>query len=457
MKLDIRTPFRGFLAVSALFVFSLFLGSSQVLAQDCDEGETLFKNNCASCHAPDKRVTGPALIGAKQRWAEAGEAELLYDWVKNSGALIASGNSAKAKELESFDPSAMTPQAVSNDEIDAIFTWIDECYVPRTGGPEVSEGPVPYQIDVQEVSGKWKLKLVIAIILIFVIFAMAGVNRRLKEASSDIETDEDHTYLEIFKDWLWRNKVLASVLGVAIVMVGLADIGWRAAQIDVTEGYMPSQPIRFSHIVHANNHGIDCKYCHNSAEKSKHAGIPTVNVCMNCHRNIQEGTYTGTEEIAKIHTAAGFDPEANAYVLDEHGNRIEKPIVWNKVHNLPDHVYFNHSQHTKVGGIDCMQCHGDVKTYDLGKVAKVEDINALVGNEEGIAITALTKPVLTMGWCIECHNETGVDVGDKSKNAYYLEIHERLKKNPELLKKFKDDDKITVRELGGWECAKCHY
>jgi len=115
---------------------------------------------------------------------------------------------------------------------------------------------------------------------------------------------------------------------------------------------------------------------------------------------------------------------------------------------LPDHVYFNHSQHVKVGGIDCIQCHGDVQTYDGGKVASVQEINKLEG------VTKLTKPVLTMGWCIECHNETGVDI---EKNNYYNEIHARLKSNPELLKQFKGDDKITVRELGGWECAKCHY
>jgi predicted HAD superfamily Cof-like phosphohydrolase len=166
---------------------------------------------------------------------------------------------------------------------------------------------------------------------------------------------------------------------------------------------------------------------------------------MNCHRNIQKGTYTGTEEIAKIHEAAGFDAEGNAYTGET------SPIVWNKVHNLPDHVYFNHSQHVNVGGIDCIQCHGDVKTYNLGKVASVEDINALDGT------TKLTRPVLTMGWCLECHQETGVEVSDKSKSGYYKEIHERLKNNPELLKKYLEDDKITVRELGGWECAKCHY
>jgi mono/diheme cytochrome c family protein/ribosomal protein L37AE/L43A len=445
MKLEIGTPVRGFLGLTALFVFTLFLGLGQAFAQDCDTGEALFKNNCASCHAPDKRVVGPALQGAQQRWADAGEADALYAWVKNAAGLIASGTSARALEMESYDASAMTPQAVSNEDIDAIFYYVENC---------VSEGPLagpaddcatPYAIEVKESGGNWTVKIVIACILAMVVFAMAGVNRRLKEASDDVETDEDTTYLEIVKGWLWRNKILAVLVGLVIVLTGLADLGWRAAQIDVVEGYSPSQPIAFSHIVHACKNEIDCKYCHNSVEKSKHAGIPSVNICMNCHRNIQKGTYTGTEEIAKIHKAAGFDAEGNAYTGET------SPIVWNKVHNLPDHVYFNHSQHVNVGGIDCIQCHGDVKTYNLGKVASVEDINALDGT------TKLTRPVLTMGWCLECHQETGVEVSDKSKSGYYKEIHERLKNNPELLKKYLEDDKITVRELGGWECAKCHY
>ncbi len=447
MKLNIRTPFKGFLGVTALLFFSLFLGSGQAYAEgNADNGKALFQNNCASCHHPVNRVTGPALKGAQERWAEAGEADLLYDWVKNAPALIASGKSKRAKDMEGFDPSAMTPQALSDQEIDDVFAYV-EIFVDET--PTNEGGLTPYQLDVpQEKSAGWTWKLILIGILLFVIFALAGITRRLREASKDIDADEDQSYMEIAKDWLWRNKVLASLIALFVVMFGLADIGWRAAQIDVNEGYMPSQPVRFSHIVHANNHEIDCKYCHNSVEKSKHAGIPTVNVCMNCHRNIQKGSYTGTEEIAKIHKAAGFNAEANAY------DGESSPLVWNKVHNLPDHVYFNHSQHVKVGGIDCMQCHGDVKTYDLGKVAKVEDINALEGNAEGVPITPLTRPVLTMGWCIECHNETGVDIG---QNAYYEEIHKRLKSKPELLKKYMEDDKVSVRELGGWECAKCHY
>ena len=183
MKLTMSMPSKGFLSIIALFVFSLFLGGSQSFAQD---GEALFKNNCASCHAVDKRVTGPPLRGAQERWAEAGEAELLYEWVKNSSALISSGKSARAKELEDFDPSAMTPQAVTNDDIDAIFVYVEASTKEVVA---VTGDAVPYVLEVEESNDGWKMKLVIAIILAFVVFAMAGVNRRLKEASDDVETD----------------------------------------------------------------------------------------------------------------------------------------------------------------------------------------------------------------------------------------------------------------------------
>lgn len=435
------TPVKGFLSIAALFVFSLIIGASQSYAQ---EGEALFKNNCASCHHPSKIVIGPALKGAQGRWGEAGEAEMLYDWVKNSEVLAGSGKSARAKEMITFSATKMTPQAVSNEDIDAIFEYVESFVEKKI----TTTDPVPYQTIKKEGSNGWMLKLVLIGVLLIVVLAMAGVSRRLKEASSEVETDEDHTYLEIVKDWFWRNKVFAGVFILIVVFVGLSDLGWRAAQIDVMEGYQPSQPIKFSHIVHAGNHEIDCKYCHSSVEKSKHAGIPSVNVCMNCHLNINEGTYTDTTEISKIYDAVGYDLAKREYNVDEHGNRVENPIVWNKVHNLPDHVYFNHSQHVSVAGVDCIQCHGDVKTFDAGKVASVDEINKLDGTVK------LTKPVLTMGWCIECHNEKEIDLGS---NDYYMEIHERLKKDPALLKKYNKDEKITVRELGGWECAKCHY
>jgi hypothetical protein len=214
------------------------------------------------------------------------------------------------------------------------------------------------------------------------------------------------------------------------------------------EDYQPSQPIAFPHSQHAGVNGIDCKYCHNSVEKSKSAGLPTVNVCMNCHKLINGKDAAQQEQIAKIYAAAGWDPNikpAGAYTGKT------KPIVWNKVHVLPDHVYFNHSQHVVAGKINCTQCHGEMKQMkETAKVWPVEELNKVEGN------LPLTKPTLTMGWCIECHGKKEVTIGDGS-NPYYDEIHQRLKKNKKLYQQYLNDGKITANELGGWECAKCHY
>ncbi|MDP4761356.1 MAG: cytochrome c family protein, partial [Crocinitomicaceae bacterium] len=217
-------------------------------------------------------------------------------------------------------------------------------------------------------------------------------------------------------------------------------------RINVMEDYQPSQPIAFPHDRHAGVNGIDCKYCHNSVTKSKSAGIPSVNVCMNCHKQINGEGKPFAGEIKKIYAAAGWDPAGAGKYTGK-----TKPIVWNKVHVLPDHVYFNHSQHVVVGGVDCKQCHGDMKTMnETAKVQPVEELNKIEGNVQ------LTKPTLTMGWCIECHGKKDVKIGD-GKNAYYDEIHRRLKKDPALYKKYYKDGKVSVSELGGWECAKCHY
>jgi hypothetical protein len=225
--------------------------------------------------------------------------------------------------------------------------------------------------------------------------------------------------------------------------------------INIMEGHMPEQPIAFNHKLHAGKNGINCEYCHNSASKSKHAGLPEPMLCMNCHKGVKKGHNDEmTAEIQKIYDYVGFDPEAGTYIADYD----QQPITWNKVHNLPDHVYFNHSQHVNVAGLACQQCHGPVdQEYMLGKVATSEEIMKLA--EEDVSIISLEKDVLTMGWCIECHNKAGISVMN-TENGYYQEIHDRLIETDlgkRDLKKYLEDNVITVKELGGWECSKCHY
>jgi hypothetical protein len=170
---------------------------------------------------------------------------------------------------------------------------------------------------------------------------------------------------------------------------------------------------------------------------------------MNCHKQVQGTTDIQKEQIAKIYEAAGFSPEGGGQYSGETEN-----LVWNKVHVLPDHVYFNHSQHVVVGGVDCKQCHGDMtKQKELPRIVPVEELNEIEGNVQ------LTKPTLTMGWCIECHGVKEVSTGPiEGKGGYYDEIHKRLLENDEsLYGEYLEDGKVTVSELGGWECAKCHY
>jgi hypothetical protein len=290
--------------------------------------------------------------------------------------------------------------------------------------------------------------IVMGVIFIVVILAVGGVRRQLKIATSDNpEHQEKLTYGEELRTIAWKYRLwvgLASLVTVIAVIVTLFQGLYR---INVMEDYQPSQPIAFPHDRHAGVNGIDCKYCHNSVTKSKSAGIPSVNVCMNCHKQINGEGKPFAGEIKKIYAAAGWDVSSGA---GKYTGKT-KPIVWNKVHVLPDHVYFNHSQHVVVGGVDCKQCHGDMKVMnEAAKVQPVSELNKIEGNVQ------LTKPTLTMGWCIECHGKKDVKIGD-GKNAYYDEIHRRLKKDPALYKKYYQDGKVSVSELGGWECAKCHY
>lgn len=175
--------------------------------------------------------------------------------------------------------------------------------------------------------------------------------------------------------------------------------------------YAPDQPIKFSHKVHAGENGIDCMYCHTTAEQSKSAGIPATNLCLNCHVLIREGTNSGKFEIAKIIEAS----------------ETGQPIEWTRIHNLPDHVYFNHSVHVNSGKLDCAQCHGPVEEMDV--MQQHSD--------------------LSMGWCINCHRETKVNFVDNEYYDHHIKLHEDLKAG--LI------DSVTASDIGANDCMRCHY
>jgi len=398
----------------SLFSILIFLSGS-IQAQD---GEKLFKANCASCHKIDKKLIGPALAGVEDRWESQ---ENLYAWIKNSQDYLAknSGDSYASELFESYNKSVMTAQALSDEEIGAVLDYIKNPPVKEEKVAEVSAAPVQGE----DYSVYWLIGLVVVVLVVIKI--LLDVKSSLKQVKSGVtgETVSEPGQLTQITNWISTHKRTTVGIVLFLIVCGAVDSFFGAKQIGVYKGYAPEQPIKFSHEIHAGDNAIDCGYCHGSAYKGKTAGIPSVNVCMNCHKGISEGKLWGSEEINKIYAAAGFDPETQQY------SNEPKPIEWVRIHNLPDFAYFNHSQHVVVGKQKCQTCHGEVQEFGYPMKQHSD---------------------LTMGWCVDCHRETKVAM---EGNEYYDKIHEELKE------KYKDKPikDFTVEHIGGLECAKCHY
>ena len=403
-----------------LFTIALFFYVSLGFAQP--DGAKLFKANCAACHKPDKDLVGPALKGAFERWE--GNEEMLMEWVKNPQKALESGDPQVRKLYDEWFPKAgmMTPQALNDEEIKAILDFAD-AYAPPA--PKVEAGGKITYVTHED---SWVWLAILTGLLIAAVLVLRSVVNVLKNAVR-IDEGEDTKSADSVGDsigsWISDNKVLTFFITLFIIIALFIKVWDEALAIGVYEGYKPVQPIEYSHEVHAGKLEIECVYCHSGALQSRTAMIPSANVCMNCHKAVSEGPLTGTEEIQKIYDAIGWD--GSAYTGET------TPIEWVKVHNLPDHVYFSHQQHYVVGDVDCTECHGDMTKETVG-----------VQNEK-----------LTMAWCLECHNTRQVDL---TSSAYYEEVHDRLLEHgEEELKGYLEDGKITVRELGGFECSKCHY
>lgn len=435
---------KGITLIATLFL-SLVGFQKSAFAQP--DGEKLFKANCASCHHPDNLVVGPALRGVQKRWEAAGVKDQIYSWIQNPKKTLDAGIPYVVTLVEKNKAVAlMTSQAVSNEEIDAILKYV-EAFV---GGTKVASGydPHPESYFAQEPeSSSWTLWMVIfGVIFSTIALSMGGVRRQLTRAQLDKlgkPVDDEITYARDTRTWMWKNKKLVSVIGLTLTFM-LLSAGWYGLKdIGVFEGYKPKQPIWFSHEIHAGLNKIDCQYCHSTVEKSRHASLPSAMVCMNCHKAIKKGGLTGETEISKIYKAVGFDPATNLY------SGKTQPIAWVKVHALPDHVYFNHSQHVVAGKIECKQCHGEMEKIDVARIQPSSVLNAIEGN-----IKIISRPTLTMGWCIDCHSQAPVQMDG---NGYYDEMKKRLLLDKKLYQKHLDDENITVKDLGGWECSKCHY
>jgi len=416
----------------SLFCISFLFFQFDSYSQDTEKGKKLFKANCAACHSVGaKTVVGPGLQGVGEKY----DREWIGKWVKNSGKLIASGDADAKAIFEEFNKSIMPPQAVSDEDIDAILAYVANPGTPKTGGP-ADPSPDPGGPVKEDNSIMMFLFLgVIALLLILII----TLNRTGVFVKDIIAKDAGETYEGPrtlggnLRKLVSDNKGVVAAIVIVLFFGTLVNLMDGAFTIGVHQDYKPEQPIKFSHKVHAGDNKIDCNYCHSSARHSKTSGIPSLNVCMNCHKYVDGGDdkfmYNGEEypmkdEIKKIYEHLDYDPATTKY-----GDN-PTPVKWIKVHNLPDHVFFSHAQHVTAGKQKCQTCHGPVEEMDVVK----------------------QDAPLTMKWCIECHKETSVAT---EGNGYYDDMHTRM--TPEFKEKVLGDGTLTVDEIGGWECAKCHY
>ncbi len=406
--------------------------STTVLAQEGDpaKGKTLFNTNCAACHKLDKKMTGPALRNVEARLAEDEglDREWLNKWIRNSAALIKSGDTYANKIWNEYNQTAMNafPQLSDQDITDVL------AYTAAPAPPPPV--PTPGEI-VGEGSGDSTSNSLIlgALALLFGLLATALVlvNRTLKRfaEAKGIAIAEEEERTPIWEAFV-QNQFLVLVTSIMLLLASGYFVYGYLMQVGVDQGYEPVQPIHYSHRIHAGDNKIDCKYCHSSARVSKHSGIPSLNVCMNCHKSIGEvaaetqleGQEYGVDynaEIQKLYKAVGWDEASQQYTGDT------SPVKWIRIHNLPDFAYFNHSQHVSVAGLECQTCHGPVEEMEI----------------------MYQHSPLTMGWCINCHRETNVKVKD---NDYYTKIHEQLSKKYGV-------EQLTAAQMGGLECGKCHY
>lgn len=432
------------------------------------DGKALFKNNCASCHNKNMKadMTGPALGGVQERWDNE---EDLYSWIRNSQALIATGHPRANELYNTWNKANMNSfPNLKDEDIVALLKYIDDTYKgvgvagttpvdTVTTAPEESNSTLYFGI----------LVAVLALLAIVLARIIANLNHMAKVKAGE-DAGERQTLVQILTD----KRLLAFMTFVFVVLTGYSTVN-NAINLGRQQGYAPTQPIKFSHATHAGENKIDCQYCHDGARRSKHSVIPATNTCMNCHAAIKDGSKYGRAELTKIYASIGFDPTqgAGAYIegyenmksddiekiytkwlkegfaediqdgkmtakeaekeaiklLGPVMAQAKKPIEWTRIHNLPDHVYFNHSQHVTVGKVDCENCHGKVEEMEV-----VQQYSPL-----------------SMGWCVNCHRETEVQFDNNEYYDAYQHYDEDLKSGK--------IDKVTVEDIGGLECQKCHY
>ena len=382
--------------------FACILGiSTQAFTQDIEAGEKLFRQNCSSCHKVNGKLIGPALAGISEKYS--GDEEWLYKWIKNSPGMIFVEKDEKAIALwEANNKLAMTAfPNLTDDDITNILAWVDKPEEVEAGavpGPG-TDAPVQDPKIFYALLGLVGVLVLIALLLVF-------ITATLVSAVRSKDGKEPFTLANVTERFtgIMKNKFVLTALTLLVLTAGTWQAIVVGRNVSLHQGYMPEQPIKFSHKLHAGQYEINCEYCHSGVKKGKSAWIPSTNVCMNCHKYIQEGPNYGTEEIAKIYEASGWNPDEGDYTNEP------KPIEWVRIHNNPDHAYFNHAQHVAVGNLECQTCHGPVEEMEV----------------------VYQYSVLGMGWCIDCHRQ-------------------------EKVKHLGEETEYTVEDMGGLNCARCHY
>ena len=459
----------------AIFSFSY---SQDEISGDGGKGYKLFQDNCTACHQIDGQLVGPELRNVVARTKEEGGVgkEWLHSWIKDNKALRESGDKYANEIYEKFGKQDMLPfPQLSDQDIDDILTYTSN---PEAGEEAFNKAKADAAAAAEAAkaakassSGGVSTGIVIVgffILSVLLIWILARLNALVKLTKAEELSQEDEESAVSFAELIQKyDKVFKGSL-VLLLLLTLFGLWKFLLYIGVDKGYEPVQPIYFSHQVHAGVQGIDCQYCHSSAKYGKVSGIPSPNVCMNCHKMIKEykgdyyeehlvesGKFASADDVKKFYTgeiqkmykSIGWDPETNKFTGEQ------KPIEWVRIHNMPDFVFFSHQQHVVAGekailkaiadgtipnaeelnlpenSQVCFACHGDVSKMDEVKMA-----NQFI-----------------MGWCIECHRTTEVDMSNEYNSQYYAELHEKLKKQ------YGEGTKITVDAIGGMECGKCHY
>ncbi|REC80372.1 quinol:cytochrome C oxidoreductase [Chryseobacterium elymi] len=441
-----------------LIAIGLLLSTSaSIYGQDGDpkNGEKLFKANCTACHALDKQVIGPPLKGVVERVKTEGgvDRDWLHKWIKDNKALRASGDKYANEIFEKYNKTEMLqfPNLTEKDIDDILeYTTNPPAEPVKTDAKATAtDGAAAAPADKTTTSVVIISLIAIAALLVWILIKLRQlVKLGQSEDLAGLNETRVKSFSEIYEKYHYIGK---AVLGILALLAAYGVWNW-IMWIGVYKGYKPEQPIYFSHKIHAGEQKIDCQLCHSSAKYGKVSEIPSMNVCMNCHRTISEynadhymepgkdkAFYDG--EIQKIYAATGWDPAKQQYTGKT------QPVEWTRIHNMPDFVYFNHSQHVVAGeqaiinsfnkknpnnkiDVVCKACHGKIDTMNVVQMA----------ND------------FTMGWCIECHRTTEVDMNNGYNKEYFKNLHDKLKKQyPQ------DGGKITVDAIGGLECGKCHY